>query len=320
MMNENQNYLDSDLRAIDSTGRLDANEGIFFARQLEYLRPQAYDVRRAPLSALRVMQVDTSVPEGAEYITYTQYDQAGVAKIIANYADDLPRADVSGKQFTSPIRSIGDSYGYSIQEIRASQYAGGNLDARKQSAARRAHDELVNRLAWAGDAISGLPGFLTNPNIPTYVIPATGTGSVKLWSAKTPDQILTDMNGVVNQVLFQSKGIHRANQLWMPLEQFTLISTMARSSLSDTTVLEFFRINNPGVTVEPILELDGANGGLDAMIALENDRDNYVLQLPMLFRQHAPQQRNLEFVIPCESRFAGVSIFYPLAFAKADSI
>lgn len=320
-MNKDQNYLDNDLRVIENSGRLDANEGIFFARQLEYLRPKAYDVKRAPLSALRVMQVDTTtVPEGAEYVTYTQFDQAGVAKIIANYADDLPRADVSGKQFVGPVRGIGDSYGYSVQEIRAAAFTGTDLDGRKQAAARRAHDELINRLAWAGDTISGLPGFLTNPNIPTYVIPATGTGSSKLWSTKTPDQILADMNGLVNQVLFQSKGIHRANQIWLPLEQFTLISTMARSSLSDTTVMEFFKMNNPGVAVEPILELDGANGGLDTMIALENDRDNYQLQIPMMFRQHAPQQRNLEFVIPCESRFAGVAIYYPLAFAKADSI
>jgi hypothetical protein len=319
-MNENQIYLDSDLRAIESTGRLDANEGIFFARQLEYVRAQAYDVRRAPLSALRMMPVSNEVDEGAEYITYEQYDQAGIAKIIANYADDLPRADVSGKQFVTPIRSIGDSYGYSMQEIRAARMANKNLEVRKQAAARRAHDELINRLAWAGDPISGLPGFLNNPNIPTYVIPATGTGTSKLWSTKTPDQILADMNGMVNQVYFQSKGIHRANQLWLPLEQHSLIQTMPRSSMSDTTVLDFFLRNNPGVTVMPLLELDGANGGLDAAIALENDRDNYVLELPMLFRQHAPQQRNLEFVVPCESRFAGVTVFYPLAFAKADSI
>lgn len=319
-MNENQIYLDGDLRAIESTGRLDANEGVFFARQLEYLRPLAYDVKRAPLSALRVMRVDTSIPEGAEYVTYNQFDQAGVAKIIANYADDLPRADVSGKQFQAPIRSIGVSYGYSVQEIRAANYVGTNLDARKQAAAKRAHDEAINRFAWAGDPISGLPGFLSNPNIPTYVIPATGTGSSKLWTTKTPDQILADMNGLVNQVRFQSKGIHTANQVWMPLEQYTLIKTMARSSMSDTTVMEFFLANNPGVSVEPIIELDGANAGLDTMIALENDSDNYVLQIAMMFRQHAPQQRNLEFVIPCESRFAGVAVFYPLAFAKADSI
>lgn len=317
----NQNYLDSDIRAIESTGRLDANEGVFFARQLEYLRPQAYDVKRAPLSALAVMPVSTDIPEGAEYIKYVQYDQSGVAKIIANYADDLPRADVSGKEFVSPIRGIGDSFGYSVQEIRAAMFAGTNLPAKKQAAARRAHDELINRLAWFGDTISGLPGLLSNPNIPVYVVPATGTSATKTWSTKTPDQILADMNGVVNQVRFQSKGIHQATELWLPMEQMTLIANMPRSSQSDSTVLQFFQANNPGVTVRSLIELDNPNGAAtDKMIALENSRDNYQLNIAMLFRQHAPQQRNLEFVIPCESRFAGVTVEYPLAFATADGI
>lgn len=63
-----------------------------------------------------------------------------------------------------------------------------------------------------------------------------------------------------------------------------------------------------------------ACGTLDAMMALENSIDNYQLNIAMLFMQHAPQQRNLEFVIPCESRFAGVVVEYPLSMAKADSI
>lgn len=322
MMTDNMHYDEQDMRAIDATGRLDANEGIFFARQLEFIRPKAYDIKRAPLNAIALMPVDTSTPAGAEYITYRQYDQVGIAKIIANYADDLPRADVTAKEFTSPVRGIGDSYGYSVQEIRAAQYTGTDLSSKKQAAARRAHDELINRLAWNGDTVSGLPGLLSNANIPGYTVPADGTGTSKLWVNKTPDLIIRDMNGITNQVTTQSKGIHKANELWLPLEQFTYIGSVPRSSTSDTTILEFFRLNNPGVTVKPVLEMDLANAGgtLDAMMALENSIDNYQLNIAMLFLQHAPQQRNLEFVIPCESRFAGVTIEYPLAFAKADSV
>lgn len=319
MMTDNMHYDAQDMRAIESTGRLDANEGLFFARQLEYIRPKAYDVKRAPLSALALMPVDTSTNPGAEYITYRQYDSVGIAKIIANYADDLPRADVMAKEFTSPVRGIGDSYGYSMQEIRAAQYAGVDLSSKKQAAARRAHDELINRLAWFGDAISGLPGLLSNPNLPGYVIPATGTGSSKLWSTKTPDQIIADMNGIVNAVTTNSKGIHRANELWLPLNQFTYIGSVPRSGTSDTTILEFFRMNNPGVEVKAVLEIGGVSG-LDKMIALENSIDNYQLNIAMMFMQHAPQLRNLEFVVPCESRFAGLTVEYPLAFAVADSI
>jgi len=74
-------YDAQDLRAIEGTGRLDANESIFFARQLEYIRPKAYDVKRAKLSALEVMPIDTSTNPGAEYITYRQYDSVGSAKV-----------------------------------------------------------------------------------------------------------------------------------------------------------------------------------------------------------------------------------------------
>jgi hypothetical protein len=37
-------------------------------------------------------------------------------------------------------------------------------------------------------------------------------------------------------------------------------------------------------------------------------------------KSYSPQQQGLEFVIPMESRFAGVTIEYPLAFAFADGI
>lgn len=110
---------------------------------------------------MALLNISTEAGAGAEYITYRQYDSVGVAKIIANYADDLPRADVTGKEFTSPIRGIGIGYGYSVQEIRAAEMTGKALDARKASAAMKAHEQLINRLIFNGDAEYGLPGFLT---------------------------------------------------------------------------------------------------------------------------------------------------------------
>ena len=327
MTKETMHYDEQDLRAIEATGRLDANESVFFARQLEYIRPKAYDVKRASLSAMSLFPVDTSLPAGANTITYRQYDQVGSAKIIASYADDLPRADVTAKEFTSPIRGIGDSYGYNVQEIRHAMYANVPLESKRQAAARRAHEELINKLAWSGDAISGLPGFLSNSNIPGYTVPADGTGTSKLWSTKTGELILRDMNGVVNLVVTQSKGVHIPNELWVPLAQYTLIaSTPYDKTVSPMTILETFLSANPYVkTVKPILELastanGGSAGSTNVMVAADNSIDNYQLNIAMMFMQHAPQQRNLEFVIPCESRFGGITIEYPLAFAKGDSV
>jgi len=319
-MSDKMNYDAQDLRAIESSGRFDANESVFFARQLESIKAQSYDVKRAKLNALEIFPVSTSTPEGATTITYRQFDSVGAAKIIANYANDLPRADVNGKEFTSPIRGIGIAYGFSVQEIRSAQFAGMPLSEKKMRAAQRAHEEMINRLAWSGDVDNGLPGFMTNANIPAFVVPADGTGSSKLWAAKSADKIVRDINGVINQVTTQSKGIHRANMVLMPLEQYTLIASTQNSTASDTTILQFVTLNNPGVTFKPVIELDAFGGGLDRIAAGEFSIDNMQLEIPMAFRQYSPQVNGLEYVIPCESRFGGCIIEYPLAFAIGDSI
>lgn len=315
------NYDAQDLRAIESSGRLDANESVFFARQLEYVKAQTYDIKKVALSALSLMPVDTSIPEGATTHTYRQYDTVGMAKIIANYAKDLPRADVTGKEFTFPIRSIGNAYGYNVQEIRSAQFAGINLTTRKASAAQRAHNEKINQLAFFGDADNNLPGLVSNANIPEVTLAADGTGASKAFSTKTSDKIVRDINSLINKVITQSKGVHRVNEVWLPVEQYALIATTQNSTASDTTILAFLQQVHPGVTFRSVVELDGAGaGGADRMYALENSMDNWQLNIPMMFRQYPPTQRGLEFEIPCESRFAGVTVEYPLAMSFADGI
>lgn len=314
-------YDAADLRAIEASGRFDANESVFFARQLEYVKSQTYDIKRAPLNAMRLMPVSTATPEGATTITYRQYDGVGMAKIVSNYANDLPRADVTGKEFTSPIRSIADAYGYNTQEIRSAMFAGINLNAKKATQAARAQEELVNQLAFAGDADHGLPGLINNANIPEVTLAADGTGASKTFASKTAALIVRDVNSVINKVLTQSKGVHRANQVWLPIEQYALLATTQNSAASDTTILDFLRNVNPGVTFEAVIELDGAGaGGVDRMYALDNSIDNWQLEIPMMIRSYAPQQSGLEFVVPMESRYGGVIVEYPLAFAFADGL
>lgn len=321
-------YDAQDLKAIENSNllRADDNETIFFARQLEYVKSRTYDIKRPDLSAFNLFPVDTSAGAGAKTITYRQYDSVGSAKIIASYAEDLPRADVVAKEFTSNVRGIGISYGYDVQEIRYAQMTGQSLDAKRAASARKAHEQRINLLAWSGDADHNLPGFLTNANVPGYTIPADGTGSSKLFSTKTPDQILRDLNGLANAVYTQSRGVHRPNQLWIPLAQYTLIASTPRSSTSDTTILEYFLMNNPFIKeVVPVLELaSNANGGVagatNIMVAVENTEENLQMNVTMPFMQHSPQQKGLAFEVPCESRFGGVTITYPLAMIKADSI
>jgi hypothetical protein len=310
----------SDLRM--DAEREDANETIYFARQLEYVRSRVYDIKRPKPSALERFPIDSEAPEWAETITYTMYDATGIAKIIASYADDLPMVGISGQQFSSPVRSLGIAYGWSTAEIRAASQAKLNLKTEKALMARKGNDFKVNQIAWFGDTVSGLPGFLTNANIPAYTVPADGTGASKLWSNKTADQIIRDMNGIVNQVKTQTVGVHKATELWLPITQATYIGSVPRSSTSDTTIREFFTKNNPGVTIHEIPELTNVSvlSNLNVMVAIENNLENLELILPMAFREYPPQVENLSWKVPAESRSGGVVIRYPLAMALGTGI
>lgn len=320
-MDKDQRYDEGTLRVILNSGRCDANESVYFARQLEYIKTKTFDVKRPNLSAFARFPISTEIPEGATTHTYRQYDTVGMAKVVANYANDMPRADVTAKEFTLPIRSISNSYGYNVQELRSSLMTGVNLPSKKATAATRAHQEKINQLAFSGESESGLVGLFGNTNIPEVTLAADGTGSSKTFASKTSTQIVRDIQALINKVKTQSKGIHQPNEVWLPIDQYAYIAGLQNSAASDTTVLEFLKRNNPGVEFYQIVELSGAGASSsNRMYALENSIENWQMEIPMMIKQYAPQQQGLEFVIPVESRFGGVPIEYPLAFAFADGI
>ena len=158
--------------------RLDANESVFFERQLEAIDETLYEVKKKELVYREFIPVNSRINAGANSYTYRMFDKVGMAKIISNYADDLPRADVFGEEFISPIKSLGTSFGYNTQEVRSATMTNTPLDTMKATAARRAIREKESNTAWNGDAEGGLPGFLTNENIPVVAAPvgASTTG------------------------------------------------------------------------------------------------------------------------------------------------
>ena len=307
---------------------LDANETVFFARELEHVKARSYDKKYPELKGTMLIPVSTEAGSGADSITYHQFDQVGIAKIIANYADDLPRADVFGKEFTSPVRSIGVSFGYNLQEVRAAAMANKPLNARRASSARRSNEQTVNNIAWFGDTEYNLQGMLSNPNITAATAP-NGAGGQPEWTTKTSAEILADMNNTVNGIISLTKGVEVPDTLLLPIEQYTLIATKQNTtSGSDLTVLEYFLRNQPIIrSVEWVNELkdvaappSGAAGPVDVMVAYKRDAEKLTLEIPQPYEQLPVQERNLEFLVPCHSRCGGVIIYYPLSISVLEDI
>lgn len=299
---------------INST-RLDDSAALYFGSQLTSIQKKVYQFEYPTLEAFNVIPVSTDTPAGATHVLYTAFQATGRARIVSSYADDLPAADLQGFQFMQKIETIGSSYRYSIQEIVTAQWQNVPLAFHQAEAARRAIMQEINTLAFTGNQAGGFTGFLNNPAVPLYTVPADGVGGSTTFASKNPDQILRDLNSLVNQIVVNSNMVERPDTLLLPTQQYTQIATTARSSMSDTTILNFFLMNSPYIKqVLPIPQLAGAGPtGLDIMIAYEMNENKLKMEIPQPFTQYPPQERNLEFVINCTARFGGVSIIYPLS-------
>lgn len=307
--------------------RLDAitpNASVFFARELEEIDSVLYEIKKKELVYRQFIPVSNRVSAGADSYTYRMFDKVGMAKIISDYADDLPRADVFGSEFTSKIKSLGSSFGYSTQEVRAASMANVPLETWKASAARRAIHEQESEIAWRGNDDSGLPGFLNNANIPITATP-TGTGGFT-WLLKTPDEIIADFTLIITQVRANSKKRFSADTALLPIDQWNIIATTPRSTTSDMTILEF--LTKPGnsfglTTIESIpdeLDLAFTGGTEDGMIVYEKNSEVLEQMIPLEMVTHPVEPRGLEFVIPVESRHGGTVLRYPIACAIMTGI
>jgi hypothetical protein len=301
--------------------KLDASESAFLSRQLEQIRAQTYDIKLQALKGRDLVPVDNSVSPGAEVVTYRQFEPIGLAKIISNYADDLPRADVIAREFTSKIRGIGASYGYSVQEIRAAQFAGVPLEQRKANAARRAIEEKIDLIIKTGDSQNGLLGLLNQTNTTAFTVPA-GAATTTPWTTKTPDEVVKDLHGIANGIVSSTKEVETPDTLLLPLAQYTLIATKRMGDGSDATILKFFLSTSPFIkNVIPWAPLAGAGAaGADRMVCYRRDPDALQVVISQEFEQFPPQTEGLEVVTACHARCGGVVVYYPLSISYGDGI
>jgi hypothetical protein len=299
---------------------LDAQGNALLATQLRQVIAQSYDVRYPNLKARQFIPVSNEVNPGAAVIEWRSYDSVGAVKLITAYADDLPRSDIRAEQNFSPVRSLGGSYGYNIDEIAAAQFSGTPLDARKAAAVRQAYEQEIDRLAAVGDTKSNLVGLLNLPNATAITIP-DGAGGETTWPDKTGAEILADLTLMVTSGPNLTNGIETINTIILPLEQMALISTTPYSDNSDLTILEYFRRTTPGITVDSWFRCKGAGaGGADRAVAYRRDPQVLELHIPKELTALEPEQRNLETIVNHHARFAGVICHYPLAVNYADGI
>lgn len=311
---------------------LDADEGIYFSRELEFLKAKSYDVLYPELLARRLFPVDSSADPGADTIAYQTWDHIGSAAVIHSYANDLKNLEVSAKLTVRQIYSEGISFSYSIQDVRAAKFAGKPLNERKAMGCRRQMLSLENKIAFHGnDATFGVPsldfeGFINNSQV-NVMTPTDGASTFTDWARKTPDEIIADIGTMASTIRDVTNGVEAPNTLLIPELQYAHLSTTPRSPTSDTTILNFILASNAWVReIIPCYNLKGvapssaAYDSEDVAILYDRSPEKLTMEIPVDVEFLPVQEKALSFEVPVHARTAGVIIYYPKSITQLNGI
>lgn len=298
--------------------RMDLGEGSFFARELEVIKGQLFERQYPDMKHAVLIPISPDADPTAEFITYRMFDKQGIAKIVANYGDDLPRADIEAREFTIRVFTLAMAVGWNIFELRAAEKAGRPIDRAKLMAASENVQRLADRLAFLGDSTVGIVGFTNNANVPDTVVATSGAAVT--WAAKIAlgtlagiEAILADLNAPFVRMATATKGKESINTVVLSPSSFAQIAS-TRIPDTDSTILEFFLKAHPGVMVETChwLETSGT-GATKQMVAYNRSPEKLQLEIPQDVEVHEAQDRGLEVIAPVTMRFGGCNIMYPLS-------
>ncbi|WP_131114292.1 DUF2184 domain-containing protein [Lichenihabitans psoromatis] len=300
----------------------------FLVSQVTSIEQNVYAIRYGDIQYPNLVPVDTSAYPWARTVTYFTSDHAGQADWMDGNASDMPFADVARTKFETTVESAKIGYRFSLEEVNEAMLIPGmTLSADKAAAARRAGEELVERVVISGDSRKGFLGLVNQTSVPQVAV-ANGAGGSSLWTNKQPIEILADINNALVGAWSTSAQVELHDTVLLPVAHYGLIASTPRSATSDATIITYLQANNiytsttgRPLTIRTLRQLAGAGaGGSNRMITYRRDPQVLKFHMPMPHQFFPPQQRMLEFIVPGMMRLGGLDVRLPKGVSYNDGI
>lgn len=296
----------------------------FLINQTSYIEQQVNEIVYPDIQYPELIPVDTSAGEFAKSVTYYSSDKYGEANWINGNSDDIPLAGTEMTKFQTPVYTAAIGYSFGWEEVNQAMLLGRNLQADDAAAARRAYEEMVDRVAILGDSRKGFQGLINNSSVNA----ASATNGDWGGTGTTSDQVLEDVNNALLAVGSSTLYTSIADTL---LLSFGKMNFLATTRLGDTerTLLSFLRENNTytamtgrPLTIRGVRGLETAGvGATERMIAYRRDPSVLKLHVPMVHRFLPVHQAGpLRWEVPGVFRLGGLDIRRPLEVKYRDGV
>ncbi len=226
-----------------------ANGGAFLVSELEKRDPRI----RQPLTSFTYSR-DVPLKVGGGWVSeisalnidFGLTGGAGDGAVHAGGANGAPIVQMNLGKDIFTAHTFSTILRVPFIDMQRQQITGKSLDALLSDGVRLAYDKHLDQNVYVGMAKYGTAGLLNCPDVVVASAAATGEGSSALWSKKTPDQILSDVNDAIVAVWGECAYDLSAipNHILIPFEQYNLLATTKVSQYADKTILEFLLDNN----------------------------------------------------------------------------
>ena len=231
----------------------------------------------------------------------------GMGKDYSGTGGDTPLAEVEYDTVSLPIRVGTIGYRYAILELAAAQQMNVQLEADKVQAARLAAEKHLSQIAWYGNKLAGINGFLNQTGV-------TVITAQHAWATATVEQVLADFNASLADAddLFDNDASVQPDTYLMASNQYMSLSSRVVPDSGGKTFLKFIEENNIFATQTKPLTIRGlgrsnGQGTAKADRSIIYRRDPSCIQMKADDVQFlAAQPVDLDIKVPGHYKYQGV--------------
>lgn len=307
----------------------------FLVSELEKRDP----LLRKPLTSVTYPR-DIVVKSGGGWVDYVSAQAVGYgitggsggSPVQAGGSNGLPIVQANLEKGLYKAHTFAAALRVMWVDMQKANYVGRSLDQLLQDGMRMAYDKHMDQNVYVGVTQYGSTGLLNNPDVTETTVAGNGatTPSTK-WAAKTPDQILSDINSAITQVWAAAEYDEDAmpNHILLPYEQYTYILNTKVTELATETIMDYVLKNNVAAKNGRSLYIGATRwckgagtGGTDRMaVYVNHERFLQVEELVPLARvMTQPNATEFCYDSAYAANLSEVELFYPQTMMYFDGI
>ena len=306
--------------------------GAYFIGQLE-----AFDQRMAmPITAVTYSRDIERRPDIGPYNELASFTRLKFAAAQGDQDDiefdsdvttEYQQVNVEQEKITTPIFAKTMKTRWTLAEIEKAALAGMPLETQLFEAINTDNQLKIDRLHYMGSQKYGFGGLLNHGSVLNVSPVAAGAGGLPNFEAKTPEEILADVNEILRSVWTATGLAIMPNRILVSQRIMSALS-IPIAPLSGVSILKYLQdnaickiIDGKELEIVPVKWASGAGAaGTDRMVAYVPGLDNLASIFSPMQQYGAMEVRDVAFHQHYRFAFGGLQLRYPEKMAYRDGL